>query len=293
MGSPNFWRGVVRNYVQRFPVSRGKRRVMEMFAPLYAGSEPQTCRLPGGAQIRVDLAEHVQRWIYFFGAYEAETVSWFRSVIRPGMTVLDIGAHVGQYSLIAASDVGPTGRVHSFEPNPVSHGRLRANLEMNGFRNVTPHQLAVSDSAGEVTLYVPRHDNLGEASLQPCQEGMQEVKVRCVTIDEWAETADLGTAPRIDLVKIDVQGLEAKVLQGARHTLTRFKPLVICEFEERWLRGMGTSSVELKKMLGDMGYRVNRITPGGLAPVADDQIHGFDNLVLVPAGHPLLAARKS
>jgi FkbM family methyltransferase len=263
---------------------------METLAPLYAASEPQVCELPGGARMTADLAEHVQRWIYFFGVYEEATVRWFRSVLRPGMVVLDIGAHVGQYSLIAASDVGPKGRVHSFEPNPASFRRLRDNVEMNGFRHVSTHPLAVSDAEGEATLYVPEHDNLGEASLQACQPGMKETKVRCVTIDEWARTADLGESPRIDVMKIDVQGLEGKVLQGAREVLKRFRPRIVCEFEERWLRGTGTSSVELKQMLGEMGYVTNRVTPAGLVPVAAGQVHGFENLVLVPAAPAATAA---
>jgi FkbM family methyltransferase len=283
MRSAEFWRGVVRGYVRLFPVSRGKRRVTELLAPLYASSELQACSLPGGANMRVDLGEHVQRRIYFFGVYEPETVSWFRGELAAGMTVLDIGAHVGQYSLIAAAQVGPAGRVHSFEPNPVSHARLSANVALNQYRNIALHRLAVSDRSGEATLYLPRHDNLGEASLQPCQPGMQEEKVRCVTLDEWAETADLGSPARLDLIKIDVQGLEGKVLRGAQNTLRRFKPRIVCEFEERWLRASGTSSVELKRMLSEMGYRVNRITADALVPVTGDQVHGYENLVLVPS----------
>ena len=199
MRSTDVWRGVVLAYVRGFPVTRGKRWLMEALASRYATTEERTCQLPGGARIRVNLNEHVQRWIDFFGAYEAETVRWFRHTLRPDMTVLDIGAHVGQYSLIAASEVGPRGRVHSFEPNPSSFRRLTTNIELNGFSNVRPHPIALSDSIGEATLYVPKHDNLGEASLQPCQTGMEETRVRCTTLDEWSRSADIGNPARIDL----------------------------------------------------------------------------------------------
>lgn len=281
--SARFWRGVVRGYVRWFPLEKGKSRVMEALCPLYASSEPQICRLPGGATIRLDLGEHVQRWIYFFGVYEKDTVDWFRSHLRPGMVVLDIGANVGQYTLIAARDVGPNGRVHAFEPNPISHRTLASNIELNSFGNVSTHALAVSDSAGEVTLYIPDNDNMGEASLQISQTGQRNTTVRSVTIDEWAQNADLGATPRIDIVKIDVQGLESAVLRGARQVMLRYRPLIICEFEERWLRDSGTSSVEIKRMLGELSYSANRITASGLSQVDTDEVHSFENLVLVPA----------
>src|SRR5262249_27923513 len=122
--SARFWRGFVSAYVRWFPLQKGKWRVMEALSPLYSACEPQIGRLPGGAAIRLDLGEHVQRYIYFFGVYEKDTVDWFRSNLRSGMVVLDIGANVGQYTLIAARDVGPNGRVHAFEPNPISYQTL-------------------------------------------------------------------------------------------------------------------------------------------------------------------------
>jgi FkbM family methyltransferase len=279
--SAQFWRSMIHAYVQHFPVNRGKRRIMELTAPLYASSKPQLCELPGGSRLRADLREHVQRWIYFFGVYEEDTVRWVRSFLRPGMVVLDVGAHVGQYSLLSAPCVGPTGRVHSFEPNPVTYRLLSNNLALNGFRNVTAHQFAVSDATGEATLYVPGPDNLGEASLQECIRGMSATTVKCVTIDDWASSADLGNSERIDLIKIDVRGRESKVIQGAMHVVARFQPVIVCEFEERFLRSMGTSSVELKRNFSDLGYAADRITASGLVPVKLEEVHGFENLALL------------
>ncbi len=287
----SFWRALVWLYVRRCPVTRGKRRLMEALAPRYATDELMPCSLPGGARLRADLREHVQRWIYFFGVYEEESVRWFRSALRPGMTVLDIGAHVGQYTLIASGDVGPSGRVHAFEPNPANFARLEANLALNGFAHATPHALAISDRSGEATLYVPPHDNTGESALHPCIEGMGETIVRGATLDEWAPDADLGSPPHIDVVKIDVQGFEEKVLRGAAETLQRFRPAIVCEFEERWLQCAGSSSVALKLLLSGLGYNAFRIVRGGLAPVPPDEVHAFANLVLLPGSRP--AQRRS
>ena len=285
------WRGLVRAYVRGFPLSKGKSHVMETLAPLYATEREQITELPGGAKMSLDLREHVQRWIYFFGVYEYQMVDWVRAFVRPGMTFLDIGSHVGQYTLIAAGGVGRSGRVHAFEPNPVTYRRLTANIALNDFAHVRAHNVALSNTAGNTTLYVPKNDNLGEASLQACADETTTTSIASTTLDAWARTADLGDAPRIDLIKIDVQGFEAKVIEGARDVLERFRPTVLCEFEERWLRLAGTSSVDLKKLFIDAGYSVNRIDGLELRPVALEDIHYFDNLVLVPKEGSTVARR--
>jgi FkbM family methyltransferase len=253
---------------------------MEALSPLYITSAEQRVVLPGGAQMLVDLNEHVQRWIYFFGVYEEQTVRWFRNTISPGMTVLDVGAHVGQYALLAAAATGPSGQVHAFEPNPAAFLRLIANLKLNNYENLHAHQVALSDASGDADLYLPSNNNLGEASLLKFSKGLDTRTVQCVTLDEWAEAVSLE---RLDLIKLDVQGLEPKVITGAKRVLERFRPTLVCEFEERWLRGVGSSTPEFKRQLANLDYEPFRITGDGLKPVAEGVVHSFENLVLVPA----------
>jgi FkbM family methyltransferase len=255
---------------------------METLAPLYQTSGDQVATLPGGARMRLDLSEHVQRWIYFFGVYEEATVGWFRGFVRPGMTVLDVGAHVGQYSLLAASAVGDTGHVHAFEPNPPTFERLSNNVALNGYRNVFTHRVALSDASGEANFFTPADDNLGEATLVEYRSGLPTTVVRCLTLDEWVDDTAIGG--RIDLIKIDVQGFEPQVIKGAKRTLDRYRPMIVCEFEERWLRVAGSSTTELKRMLNELRYQPHRITLAGLQPVDEHELHSFENLVLVPVG---------
>lgn len=275
-------RSALRTFVRHFPVTRGKHRIVETLVPLYASAGEDICTLPGGASIRVDPREHVQRFIYFFGAYERESVEWFIKALKPGMTVLDIGANVGQYSLVAASQVGKTGRVHGFEPNPVTYRRLADNIALNRYSQVTAHSLALSDQAGSATLYLPKDDNLGEASLQKYDGETESTVITTLTADEWMESADLGNPARIDLIKIDVQGYETRAIRGASKLLARYRPLVICEFEERWLRMAGSSCEELKHLFNSLGYTANKLVAGKLVPVAASEAHGFENLILVP-----------
>jgi FkbM family methyltransferase len=277
-----YLRAGLRAYIRHSPLERGKTRLMEALAAACADREPQRVVLPGGALMDVDLREHVQRWIYYFGAYERDTLVWFQGMLRPGMTVFDIGAHVGQYTVAAARAVGPTGHVHAFEPHAANFGRLKANVTINGFANVAANHQAVSDSTGETILFAPRSDNSGECALFPCYTGMGEECVSTVALDDYVRHADLGPSGRIDVLKVDVQGAEERVFRGARQVLLVHRPVVVCEFEERWLHGMGSSTVRLKALLADAGYRAHRIEGRELVPVSPDEVHSFANLALLP-----------
>jgi FkbM family methyltransferase len=172
--------------------------------------------------------------------------------------------------------------VHGFEPNPATYRRLSDNIALNGYSQVTAHSLALSDQGGSATLYLPKDDNLGEASLQKYDGETESTVITTLTADEWMESADLGNPARIDLIKIDVQGYETRAIRGASKLLARYRPLVICEFEERWLRMAGSSCEELKQLFNSLGYTANKLVAGKLVPVAAAEVHGFENLILVP-----------
>jgi len=206
--------------------------------------------------MQVDLAVPAHRWIYFFGVEENETLEWFRRTIRPGMTFVDIGAHEGQYSLLAAGGVGREGRVHAFQPDARSFSRPTANIALNGFDNVHAHLLSLAAKPG---------------------------KGRRATLDDWASNADLRPGQGIDFIKIDVRGLEEQVIRGGTEVLARFAPTIVCQFEETRLNGAGSSSAALKRYLEDLGYRIGRISGGRLIPVHLNEVHRSTKLILTPA----------
>ncbi len=274
-------RELLKTYIRKSPVRRGKRWLMESVGSLVSTSALQRVTLPGGSTMLLNINEHVQRWIYYFGVYETETATLFRELAKPGMTVVDVGANVGQYTLLAASSVGPTGYVHAFEADQRNFELLEANLAQNEYRSVKPNAVALSDTTGSVTLYSANSDNAGEHSLYQFDTTMCGQTIPAVTLDRYMESASIGTTGRVDLIKIDVQGAEAKVLKGAEATLREHLPLVICEFEERWLNGMGSSTVELKAWLRSLGYAAYRYVGSRLVIVSDTEVHSLDNLLLV------------
>jgi len=167
-----------------------------------------------------------------FGTYEHDTVQIFQKLVKPGMTVIDVGAHVGFYTLLAARLVGTNGRVYAFEPNPEVYNILVRNIQINGYREIVRAvPKGVSNEKRTVSLYVSR-ERSDEASFYS-QESADNtcIEVETVSLDEFF--ADEGW-PKVDLVKIDVEGAEVEVLEGMRELTRRSKDLkLIVEFNPK------------------------------------------------------------
>ncbi|HXH72430.1 MAG TPA: FkbM family methyltransferase [Mariprofundaceae bacterium] len=171
-----------------------------------------------GIRFELDLHEYIQKRIYAYQYYEPECVRAARRFMRQGGIVVDIGANIGQYSLLAAVRVGPAGRVLAFEPSPPILERLRRHLAINRVDNVEVVPCAVSDVAGTLSYYGPAQaGNLGQGSLVAPSDAdgtrsHEALPVQAVRLD--AELAARGI-DTVDFVKIDVEGHEMAVLRSA------------------------------------------------------------------------------
>lgn len=189
-------------------------------------------------RIILDVAEFTATSPYFGGpVYESETTDYFVRHLSEGQTFVDIGANHGYFTLLAASLVGPTGRVIAFEPNPNVFAQLQTHVQLNHFESrTTLHACALSDQRADAArLYVSRDAiNSGLSSLTPNAEllaagGLSEeatVSVPVDTFDRWFSTAG---ASCIDLIKIDVEGAEARVVVGMSQSLRtgRIRTLIV------------------------------------------------------------------
>jgi len=140
----------------------------------------------------------------------------YDSIVEPklGDIVFDIGAYVGDTALWFSKAVGPQGKVYAFEPEPHNFAKLKANLERNNVTNVVPLQLALSENEGEMQVAS------GGISSTITQAGTG-ISVKVTTIDKVVEPNKL---PRVDFMKMDVEGHELKVLEGAHETIKTSKP---------------------------------------------------------------------
>lgn len=188
-----------------------------------------------------------------YGMKEQKETEVFLSRVHSGMTLLDIGANIGLYSLLSAKRLGGSGFVHAFEPTPFVANRLRDNVRLNHFHNVIVNQIALSDQAGTVKFYV--HEEADCSSLAAVSSN--SIEVQTMSLDEYLRRAAIQ---RVDLIKIDVEGAEVKVLRGAQALLSRpDAPTIMLEFNPPLLTLMGTSDDELAALLSSYGYKLQVI----------------------------------
>jgi FkbM family methyltransferase len=190
---------------------------------------------------------------------EASSLRHARGYVRPGSRVVDVGAHVGFFTQRFAGWVGPGGRVIALEPEPINFGRLCRRLQRTGLAaRVEAVNAAAVEASGRFFLKVdPTHP--GDHQLAP-----GGLPVRGVALDRQVEPDD----PReVSLVKIDVQGAEARVLAGAAETLQRFRPTLLVEVDDERLRRQGSSAGELLEGLASLGYVPQHLSRSGLSRV--------------------------
>ncbi len=199
-----------------------------------------------GAQDRV-----VSQRIRDEGIWEPYETSLVLSLLRAGDVFVDVGANVGYFSVLAASVVGPQGAVFAFEPDADNCRLLRANAELNGLGNcITAVEVALSDAAGEGLLFLAV-DNLGDHQVYAGDEQRSSVPIALLDGSQYLA----GRLQRLDLLKVDTQGAEFRVMSGLMpllHSLAQ-PPRIMIELTPHSLRQAGASGRALVELLGTLG----------------------------------------
>lgn len=203
--------------------------------------------LPHGEHIHL-LARH--RYL----SWNREEYEAFRAEIRPGDTVLDVGANLGAYTVLFARWTGPSGRVFAFEPAPVPRQALQEMLDVNGVaRCVTVLDTAVSSRHGTALFHA---EAASGANRLIREQGPDAIVVNTITIDQFCEQS--GVTPR--LIKIDVEGAELHVLRGARQTIASTPDLrLYVEIHPRLWPELGLTPADLERELTGQGLRAERL----------------------------------
>lgn len=179
----------------------------------------------------------------------------FTKLIKPRSIVVDIGAHIGWYTLIAAMQVGSDGKVYSFEPNPKNFSLLSKNVKVNNYKNVVLVNKAVSNITGPANLYLNKH-NTGDHRLFTTDNTQEHVTVHSVTLDEYFKQQ----AVTIDLIKMDIQGFEMHALLGTEDILRKNKKMkIITEFQPEYIAKSGSNPADFLKLIRKYGFMIYTI----------------------------------
>jgi len=233
-----------------------------------------------GQRFNHHLLGDMSQCTYVDGRYEPNEMYAMSKLISPGMRVVDVGANAGVFTLIAARLVGATGTVDAFEPSTRDPERLLANVSLNGLSNVKVHAEALGRASGKAVLAVagpdhPGHNTIGGFAYS-ADARAYELEVDVTSLDDFATAQNLT---HLDLLKIDVEGSETAVLQGARETLRRFRPILIVEAYDPSLRQLGTSAAELLELLRAADYELKVFGPSGRPePLVGDRLTGVNLL---------------
>ena len=194
------------------------------------------------------------------GTYEPHLIAALRRTVRPGDTVLDIGATIGLFSMLCGEIVGPRGRVHAFEPRADNVAMLQLSLRENGLDNVLVHEVAVADHDRSLA-YKPIESTSPTLMVEESSAARDGgfVPVRTVAIDDV-----LAEVTRVDVVKIDIDGYELGAIRGMRQLLGRCRPIVFFEYCPECLRSTGRHRAEdLLEEFRMHGYSLHILRPDG------------------------------
>lgn len=216
---------------------------------------PVTVKTRFGFAIQLDpvFDKNIENIIYERGVYEQGTTEYIRETLKGGGCFVDVGANIGYLSMVAASKVGETGCVHSFEPVSSTYEILNKNKDLNAFSQMNTHNFALGNSSEKLIIYSEKENRGGASITNKRSSKGEEIDVKRLD--------DLGIKERIDLIKVDVEGFEWEVLKGAAEKIREDKPIIIVEYSND-RESSGSSLDMLKWLQNEYNYRPYRFLKG-------------------------------
>jgi FkbM family methyltransferase len=238
-------------------IGRSLRKVIHISYHLQNhGGRPVNYRLPGGTEIKLLPEGEIAEFLSVQRFFEKTELGLVANYLKPGMTVIDVGANIGVYSILAAKLVGDTGNVWAFEPSLASFQRLTKNLRLNGCDHVRSVRMALS-AHPQTFLKLKSDAGFGDAyrylSHSAADDGDQDSEwVPATTLDLFNQENGIADAA---FLKIDVEGGEYGVFQGAEHFLRSNSDIsIMFESESDWCRRAGCTQQDSFKLLERLGF---------------------------------------
>jgi len=184
--------------------------------------------------------------------WEKHVTELIKSEVKKGDTILDIGAHIGYFTLLFARLVGERGKVFAFEPHPVNFGLLKKNISITNYSNIILNQKAVTNKTGAVELFLNKK-NTGGHSLYKSRYTKTSIMVECIKLDDYFRDYD----GKIDFIKMDIEGSEGEALLGMLALLKKNDHIkIVTEFGPSMLRASGVQPDEYLRLLVEQGFKL-------------------------------------
>jgi len=245
---------------------------------------PVRMRWYDGIKLGVILGNDLSRCVYVCRSYEPNEFNYLASYLKPGMVVVDAGANEGLYSLFASRRVGVAGLVLAVEPSPRELVCLHNNIARNRMSNIRVVPMALSDCTGRTILKLAEDEHAGQNTLGEFVYDIQSAGTHEVEQRPLDTLLAQEKVQRVDLIKADIEGAEMALLMGARETLRRCKPTLLCELYGPALEHQDASSASMLEILEDFGYRLLSFDDHtGLPVLWDCQQPLSHNIVAIPA----------
>lgn len=253
------------------PLRLGKRTIGQLIDGCVRKLITPAIRAPNPAMVQGHIMWYLPGQVFHqdymtLDNYEPETTRLVRRLLRPGMTFVDLGAHVGYYTLIAARQVANSGHVYAFEPAPQAADVLKRNIAANRYeRTVTIVLKAVSDDVGRRQFVLPRVHQSMSSFYVGNTAAASFIQVETTSLDAFFTS--LGW-PQVDLVKMDVEGAEKAALYGMAEMIRRNSDLkLIVEFAPKPMRAAGVLPREFFALLQAVGFDTLSIIHRQLQPL--------------------------
>lgn len=214
-----------------------------------------------GVRFETDLTDRIQRQMWA-GTYEPHVRACFDALLEPGNVYFNVGGHIGYHAVAAAHRVGTDGRVFAFEADPAVYERLARNLKQFPWAQAT--HAAVWEHSGALTFSrSPVAQESGWGTLSEVRDfgNGEHLEVRAISLDDWCRDARVT---QWDVMKLDAEGSELAVLQGAQTALEKFLPVMMIEINGILLKEAGISPAQVVDFLDSRGYRLFSLSFGRL-----------------------------
>jgi FkbM family methyltransferase len=255
-------REILRMYAQYFPEHWKKEGLIIKLSELLGLDEKLIVpsHLWFGSWVLCLMSDFFQRRIYYFGSHERKTENLIFRLTWQGANVLDIGANIGVYTMLAAKNARGSGKVISLEPVPQMFQQLSEGVRLNGYTNVLVYNIAAWEQNRQLKMVCSEPQNLGSYGVDIKEHKQSGISVQAVRIDDLAVQLGLQT---VDLIKIDVEGAELQVLKGTIETLRRHRPILVLEIDPILMSKYDYSPEDVWRYLRVLDYECYAVGESG------------------------------